>query len=251
MKVQLNLVIHAALAVSAMIGGTACNKTAATQAAEEAPADIESAYFGLSAEVQKEILGVEARPLSDVRKELMAKADKDGDGILSEQEKTDFKAQWKEMKDQLRAELKASLDKNKDGTVSEEEKKAGLEALGQQIKTAIHATLEEIRTAQQDMRDKIKAACSKSGDAGKPEAEAEPTALKDGTGRSANQGPADDLDAESTNQEIEKELNACQTVVQAEKDKMHEMLKASLEKLHAELDELKGKLGSIDEAQSA
>jgi len=247
MKVQFKVLVKSVLIASAVIGSTACNKTNTSPAAEEAPADIESAYFGLSAEVQKEILGVEARPLADVRKELLAKADKDGDGILSEEEKSDLRAQWKEMKEQLRAELKASLDKDQDGAVSPEEKKAGLEQLGQQIKTAIQSALEGIRTAQQETREKIKAACSSSDDAEKPEA----TALKDGAGRSANQGPADDLDESSTDQEIEKELNACQTVVQAEKEKMQATLKAALEKLHAELDELKGKLGSIEDAQSA
>ena len=86
-------------------------------------------------------------------------------------------------------------------------------------------------------------------DADKPEAE--PAALKEGAGRSADAGPADELDAESMGKEIEKELNACQTVVQAEKEKMRDMLKASLDALHAEMDELKGKLGSVEEVQGA
>jgi uncharacterized protein YqgV (UPF0045/DUF77 family) len=248
MKVQLNLVYQAAL-VAVVMMTTACNKSSSTPAAEEAPADIESAYLSLSAELQKEIFGAEVMPVADVRKELLAKADKDGDGLLSEEEKAALKAEWKEMKEKLRAEMKAALDKDQDGEVSAEEKKAGLEAMGQQIKASIQSTLEEIRAAQEEARAKIKAACSKSDGAGKPEAE--PAALKEGAGRSADAGPADDLDAESMNKEIEKELNACQTVVQAEKDNMHEMLKAALEALHAELDELKGKLGTVEEVQGA
>lgn len=248
MKVQLNMVLSIAVVMSAVMS-TACNKTNSTTATEEAPMDIESAYLSLSAEVQKEILGVEARSSADVRRELMAKADTDGDGQLSEQEKADLKAQWAELKEQMRAELKASLDKDKDGTVTPEEKKAGLENLGQDIKTAIQSKREEIRAAQEATREKIKAACSNGGQGGKPEEPA--PALREGAGRSANAGPADDLDEPSMNQEIEKELNACQTVVQAEKEKMHEMLKQSLEQLHAELDELKGKLDSIEEAQAA
>jgi hypothetical protein len=51
--------------------------------------------------------------------------------------------------------------------------------------------------------------------------------------------------------EIEKELNACQAVVQTEKEKMRDRLKSSLDALHAELDELKGKLGSVEEVQGA
>lgn len=246
MKVQLNLVLQATLVAAAMMG-TACNKTSSTTATEEVPADIESAYLSLSADVQKEIYGAEVMPIAEVRKEFLAKADKDGDGQLSEEEKAAFKAEWKAMKEQLRAEMKAALDKNKDGEVSAEEKKAGLEAMGQQIKAAIQNTLEEIRAAQEEARAKIKAACSKSDEAGKPEAE--PTALKEGAGRSADAGPADDLDADRMNKEIEKELSECQAVVQAEKEKMHEMLKAALEALHAELDELKGKLGSVEEVQ--
>jgi hypothetical protein len=248
MKVQLNLVLHAALAAATMIG-TACNKTNSTTAAEEAPADIESAYLSLSAEVQKEIFGAEVMPIADVRKELLAKADKDGDGQLSEEERAALRAEWKEMKEKLRAEMKAALDKDKDGEVSPEEKKAGLEAMGQQIKAAIQSTLEEIRAAQEEARANIKEACAKGDGAGKPEAE--PAALKEGAGRSADAGPPDELDAERMNKEIEKELNECQTVVQAEKDKMQEMLKAALEALHAELDELKGKLGSVEEVQGA
>ncbi len=227
MKVQLNLVLQATLVAAAMMG-TACNKTSSTVAAEEAPADMETAYLALSADVQKEIYGAEVMPTAEVRKEFLAKADKDGDGQLSEEEK-------------------AALDKDKDGEVSSEEKKAGLEALGQKIKAAIQETLEEIRAAQEEARAKIKAACSKSEEAGKPEAET--TALKDGAGRSADAGPADDLDADRMNKEIEKELTECQAVVQAEKDKMQEMLKSSLEALHAELDELKGKLGSVEDVQ--
>jgi hypothetical protein len=247
MKVQLNLVCQAAL-IAAAILGTACNKTASTTA-DEAPVDIESAYFALSAEVQKEVFGAEVMPIAEVRKELLAKADKDGDGQLSDEEKAALKADWKEMKEKLRAEMKAALDKDKDGEVSPEEKKAGLDAMGQQIKAAIRSTLEEIRAAQEATRTAIKAACAKGGEGGKPEAVA--AALKEGAGRSENPGPPDDLDADRMNKEIERELNECQTVVQAEKEKMHEMLKASLEKLHAELDELKNKLGSVEEVQGA
>ncbi len=246
MKVQLNLVLKASLVAAAMMG-TACNKTSSTVAAEEAPADMESAYLALSADVQKEIYGAEVMPIAEVRKEFLAKADKDGDGQLSEEEKAALKAEWKAMKEKLRAEMKAALDKDKDGEVSPEEKKAGLDALGQQIKAAIQETLEEIRAAQEEARARIKAACAKSEEAAKPEAET--AALKDGAGRSADAGPADDLDADRMNKEIEKELTECQTVVQAEKDKMHEMLKSSLEALHAELDELKGKLGSVEDVQ--
>lgn len=249
MKVQLNLVTHAALAFS-LIMGAGCNKTSSTTTtAEEAPADIESAYLGLSAGLQKELYGAEVIPVAEVRKELLAKADKDGDGKLSEEEKAAVKAEWKEMKAALRAEMKAALDKDKDGEVSAEEKKAGLEAMGQKIKAAIQSTLEDIRAAQEEARANIKEACSKSDDADKPDADA--AALKEGAGRSADAGPADDLDADSMGKEIEKELNACQTVVQAEKEKMREMLKASLDALHAELDELKGKLGSVEEVQGA
>lgn len=248
MKVQLNLVTHAALAFT-LIVGAACNKTSSNTTAEDAPADIENAYLSLSADLQKEIYGAEVIPVADVRKELLAKADKDGDGKLSEEEKAALKAEWKEMREALRAEMKAALDKDKDGEVSAEEKKAGLEAMGQKIKVAIQSTLEEIRAAQEEARANIKAACSKSEGAGKPEEEA--AALKEGAGRSADAGPADDLDADSMGKEIEKELNACQTVVQAEKEKMRETLKTSLDALHAELDELKGKLGSVEEVQGA
>jgi hypothetical protein len=247
MKVRLNLVCQAALIAAAVLG-SACNKSSSTTP-EEAPADIESAYFALSAEVQKEVFGAEVMPIAEVRKELLAKADKDGDGQLSEEEKAALKAEWKEMREKLRAEMKAALDKDKDGEVSEEEKKAGLEAMGQQIKAAIQATLEEIHAAQEAARAQIKAACGKGEGGGKPEEEA--VALKEGAGRSEDAGRPDDLETERMNKEIEKELNECQTVVQAEKDKMHEMLKSSLEKLHAELDELKNKLGSVEEVQGA
>ncbi|WP_141734198.1 EF-hand domain-containing protein [Oligoflexus tunisiensis] len=250
MKLQRQLMWQLALATSLAISCASCQKTSSNNnpATDNTPADIESAYLSLSAEVQKEILGVEAIPVATVRKELLAKADTDGDGTLSEAEKSALKAQWKEMKEQLRAELKAALDSDKDGEVSAEEKKAGLEQLGQQVRTAIQDTLAEIRSAQEDARAKIKAACSQAGERGKPE---EAAALKEGAGRSANAGPPDDLDEGALDQEIEKEMNACQTVVQEEKEKMRELLKASLEKLHTELDELKGKLGSIEEAQEA
>lgn len=83
-------------------------------------------------------------------------------------------------------------------------------------------------------------------EAEKPEA----VALKAEAKSSANQGPADDLDETSMDLEIEKALTACQTVVQAEKEKIQATLKTALEKLHAELSELKDKLSSIADTKA-
>ncbi len=242
MRSQLKFALHTTILASLILGAGACSKTSSNTTEGSAPADIESAYMSLSADVQREVLGVEAKSTAEVRQELLAKADKNGDGVLSEDEKSQFRAEWKDLREKMKADLLASMDKDKDGTVSPEEKKASLDALGQKIKAAIQSTLAEIRVAQEAAREKIKAACA----GGKPEEAAAPTAMRDAPGKPTGPAASESTDPEAMKQEMDKALSECQTVVQAEKDKLHDLLKTSLDELHAKIDELKAKLEAIE-----
>lgn len=208
----------------------ACNTPSSSESEVEGPADVEAAYFNLSKEAQSEVLGTQVKSTSEMRKELLAKADADGDGQLSEAEKAALRAELKELKEQMKAELKARADKDGDGEVSEEEKKTELGSMGQKIKEAIKAKHEELRAAQQEARERIKAAC----------AEARAAQLQKPEG-DRNEGVAD---------EVKADLEQCQTVMTEEKEKLHAMLKESLEALKAEIEELKGILMTV-ESQSA
>jgi hypothetical protein len=167
-----------------------------------------------------------------MRKDLLAKADADGDGQLSEEERAALRAEMKELKAQMKADLKAQVDADGDGEVSPEEKKAGLDAMGQKIKEAIKAKHEELRVARQEARERIKAACAEARGQGaqlqKPE-------------DAGNEADVDDLSAE---------MEACQAVMTEEREKLHAMLKESLAALKAEIEELKGMLVTV-ESQSA
>lgn len=197
----------------------ACNTPPSSETYEEGPADVETAFFKLSKEAQTEVLGAQVKSQSEMRAELFAKADSDGDGKLSESEKAALRAELKALKDELKSELKVQLDKDADGDISDAEKKAGLDSMGQKIKAAIKAKHEELQSARQAARERIKAACS----------------------HVRGQGSDEDLAAD---------LEACRSVAADERAKLHTMLKESLEALKAELDELKGLLVTV-ESQSA
>ncbi len=208
----------------------ACNTPSTSESTAQSPADVEAAYFNLSKEAQSEVLGTQVKSSREMRKELLAKADADGDGQLSETEKATLRAELKSLKEQMKAELKAKADANGDGEVSEEEKKSQLEAMGQKIREAIKAKHEELRAAQMAARERIKEACA--------EARGAQLQKPDDTG---NPGAAD---------EVKAELEQCQTVMSEEKEKLHAMLKESLEALKAEIEELKGILTTV-KTQSA
>ncbi len=208
----------------------ACNTPSTSESTAQGPADVEAAYFNLSKEAQSEVLGTPVKSSREMRKELLAKADADGDGQLSETEKATLRAELKSLKEQMKAELKAKTDADGDGEVSGEEKKSQLEAMGQKIREAIKAKHEELRAAQMAARERIKEACA--------EARGAQLQKPDDTG---NPGAAD---------EVKAELEQCQTVMSEEKEKLHAMLKESLEALKAEIEELKGILTTV-KTQSA
>jgi len=203
----------------------ACNTPSSSVTEEQGPLDVEAAYFNLSKEVQTEVLGTQVKSISEMRKDLLAKADTDGDGLLSDGEKSALRAQWKEMKAQIKTELKADLDTDQDGEVSPEEKKAGLDNMGQKIKEAIQSKHEEMRLAQEAAREKVKAACAEVRGQGaqlqKPE----------GAGKSAD---------------AQAELDECQAIAAEEREKLQTMLKESLAALKQEMDELKGILVTVE-----
>ncbi|MDQ3231558.1 MAG: hypothetical protein M3Q07_07030 [Pseudobdellovibrionaceae bacterium] len=197
----------------------ACNNPNSTQSVEQGPVDIESAYFNLSKEAQAEVLGTQVKSQSEMRKELLAKADADGDGQLSEEEKAALRLQWKELKAEMKAELKAKLDKDQDGEVSDEEKKEGLEGMGQKIKAAIEAKHEEMRAAREAAKDKIKAACADARGQG-----------------AALQKPEDAGNAD---------MEQCQAVAAEEREKLQAAMEAALAELKQEIEELKGMLETV------
>lgn len=197
----------------------ACNTPPSSESEVEGPVDVEAVYFNLSKEAQTEVLGTQVKSISEMRKELLAKADADGDGQLSETEKASLRAELESLKSEMKAKLKSEVDKDADGDVSEEEKKDGLDAMGQKIKAAIQNKHEELKAARQAARERIKAACSNV----------------------RGQGSDDELAAD---------LEACRTVAAEEREQLHTMLKDSLEALKAEIDELKGLLVTV-EAQNA
>lgn len=209
-----------------------CNTPSSSDSDVEGSADVEAEYFNLSKEAQNEVLGIQVKSQSEMRKELLAKADADGDGQLSEEEKAALRVELKELKAQMKAELKAEVDADGDGEVSPEEKKAGLDAMGQKIKEAIKAKHEELRVARQEARERIKAACA------------------DARGQLAQLQKPEDTGNQATADDLSAEMEACQAVMTEEKEKLHAMLKESLEALKAEIEELKGIIVSV-ESQSA
>lgn len=230
MKTKLWHITQSLFACGTIVLLLACNTPPSSESTVEGAADVEAAYFNLSKEAQSEVLGTQVKSSREMRKELLAKADTDGDGQLSDTEKAALRSELKALKEQMKAELKAKADADGDGEVSEEEKKSQLEAMGQKIRQAIKAAHEELRAAQQEARERIKAACAEARGAQlqKPEDEAQ-------------QGAAD---------EVKADLEQCQAAKTEEKEKLHAMLKASLEALKAEIEELKGMLVTV-ESQSA
>lgn len=219
MKVKPQAIIHPLFVYGSIVLLLACNTPPSSESEAEGPVDVEAVYFNLSKEAQSEVLGTQVKSMSEMRKELLAKADADGDGQLSETEKANLRAELKSLKDEMKAELKSEVDKDADGDVSDEEKKAGLDAMGQKIKAAIQNKHEELRAARQEARERIKAAYSNV----------------------RGQGSDEDLKAD---------LEACHTTASEEKEKLHALLKDSLESLKAEIEELKGLLATV-ESQTA
>jgi hypothetical protein len=203
----------------------ACN-TPSSSDSVEGPDDVEAAYFQLSKEVQTDVLGTQVKSMGEMRRELLAKADADGDGQLSEDEKDALRAEWLELKEQMKAELKAKVDTDGDGEVSSEEKKAELEAMGQKIKEAIQTRHAELRAEQEEARERIKAACAEA------RGSAAQLQKPDGVGNQA---------ADGGNTGMEE----CKAVMQEEKDSLHALRKESLEALKAEIEELKGLLATV------
>ncbi|WP_141736316.1 hypothetical protein [Oligoflexus tunisiensis] len=194
----------------------ACQGADPSESNDPGPADVETGWFNLSKEAQAEVLGTQVKSMGEMRKELMARADADGDGVLSEAEKAELRADWKDLKDEMKAALKAELDKDGDGDVSQDEKKEGLEGMGQKIKEAIQSKHEEMRAAQEAARAKIKEACAAAR--GKKDA---------------------DVD-------VKAEQEACKAVRTEEKEKLQAQLKENLDALKAEIDELKGMLATVE-----
>lgn len=219
MKMKPQSIIQPLLVYGSIVLLLACNTPPSSESEAEGPVDVEAVYFNLSKDAQTEVLGTQVKSKSDMRKELLAKADADGDGQLSESEKAGLRAELKSLKDEMKAKLKSEVDKDADGSVSDDEKKGALEAMGQKIREAIQNKHEELRAARQAARERIKAACSQV----------------------RGQGSDEDLAAE---------LEACRTVAADEREKLHAMLKDSLEALKAEIEELKGLLVTV-ETQSA
>jgi hypothetical protein len=219
MKLKPTSIIQPLLVYGSIVLLLACNTPPSSESDAEGPVDVEAAYFNLSKEAQTEILGTQVKSMREMKKELLAKADADGDGQLSEAEKASLRASLKSLKDEMKAELENEVDKDADGEVSDDEKKAGLDAMGQKIKEAIQATHEKLRTARQEARERIKAACS-------------------------------NVHGQGSDEELAADLEACRTVAADEKDKLHAMLKDSLEALKAEIEELKGLLATV-ESQNA
>jgi hypothetical protein len=219
MKTRAQHITRSLLVYGSIVLLVGCNTPSSSESAVESPVDVEAAYFNLSKEAQTEVLGTQVKSRNEMRKELLAKADANSDGQLDEAEKAALRAELKALKEEMKAELKEKLDQNADGDVSPEERKAGLDAMGQKIKEIIKTKHEELRAAQQAARARIKEACA------------------DARGQSAN----DDATAA---------LDACQTIAAEEKEKLHTMLKESLEAIKAEIEELKGLLVTV-ESQSA
>ena len=217
--------IFSSLVYGSILFLMACNSQSSSITEEQVPVDVETAYFSLSKEVQTEVLGTQVKSMSEMRKELLAKADADGDGQLSEAEKSALRAQWKEMKAQIKAELKAKLDTDQDGDVSPEEKKAGLDNMGQKIKEAIQSKHEEMRVAQEASREEVKAACSEVRGQGAQLQKPEDTGKPD---------------------EAQVELDECKTIAAEERDKLQTMLKDFLAALKLEMEELKGLLATVE-----
>lgn len=203
----------------------ACHTPSSSETEEQDPLDVESVYFNLSKEVQTEVLGTQVKSMSEMRKELLAQGDTDGDGQLSEDEKSALRAQWQEMKAQIMAEMKAALDTDQDGDVSPEEKRAGLDNIGQKIKAAIQSKHEEMHAAQEAAREKVRAACAQvrgqDAQLQKPE----------GTDKS---------------DKVQAELDDCQTIAKEEREKLQTLLKDSLAALKQEVDELKSILATVE-----
>ena len=65
---------------------------------------------------------------ADMKKEFMAKYDKNKDGKLSDDERKSVKADWKKRGEEMKKEFMAKYDKNKDGKLDDKEKKAVREA---------------------------------------------------------------------------------------------------------------------------
>jgi hypothetical protein len=219
MKMKPQSIIQPLIVYGSIVLLIACNTPPSSESEVEGPVDVEAVYFNLSKEAQTEVLGTQVKSMSEMRKELLAKADADGDGQLSEAEKASLRAELKALKDEMKAELKSEVDKDADGTVSDEEKIAGLDSMGQKIKAAIQSKHEELRAARQAARERIKAACS-------------------------------NVRGQGSDEELAADLEACRSVAADEKDQLHTMLKDSLEALKAEIEELKGLLMTV-ESQTA
>lgn len=219
MKMKPTSMIQPLLVYGSIVLLLACNTPPSSESEAEGPVDVEAAYFNLSKEAQTEVLGTQVKSMSEMKKELLAKADADGDGQLSEAEKASLRASLQSLKDEMKAELENDVDQDDDGKVSDGEKKAGLDAMGQKIKAAIQTRHEELRAARQEARDRIKAACSNAH------------------GQGQGQG---------SDEELAADLEACRTMAADEKDKLHTLLKDGLESLKAEIEELKGLLVKVE-----
>jgi hypothetical protein len=215
MKMKPQSIIQPLLVYGSIVLLLACNTPPSSESEAEGPVAVEAVYFNLSKEAQTEVLGTQVKSQSEMRKELLAKADADGDGQLSETEKASLRAELKSLKDEMKARLKSEVDKDADGEISDEEKKAGLDAMGQKIKAAIQSKHEELKEARQAARERIKAACS-------------------------------NVHGQGSDDELAADLEACRTVAADEKEQLHIMLKDSLEALKAEIDELKALLVKVE-----
>jgi len=60
----------------------------------------------------------------EMKKQFMAKYDKNKDGKISDEEKKAIKAEWAKRAEERKKEFMAKYDKNKDGKLCDEEKKA-------------------------------------------------------------------------------------------------------------------------------
>ena len=87
-----------------------------------------AAAIGLSGAAHAEE-GSKKRPPHKLPPEIIEKFDKDGDGMLNEEEREAAKAARGDMEANRRKELLAKFDKDGDGKLSEDEKKAMREAM--------------------------------------------------------------------------------------------------------------------------
>ena len=220
--------------------------------------DVEAKYFKLAEEAQDEVVGGKVMTQREIHKALLEAADKDGDGKLSEEEKAALKAKLKEAKEEFKAKIVKKFDTNGDGKLDKDELAAGLDKVKQELFADFAALQQELMAAHKEAADKISAACG-MGDKGgmhdgmhdgPADSPSEPikALLHDESMGSMGSATADnramDPGDAADDAEIKKQLDACTTVKQEEREKMHALFAEKMGALREALAEIKVLMGN-------